>query len=62
MVNDGSFVYRAATYHIRREAQAAQANAAGFADVRVYSDRTGDELPTSGGDEPGDPRLTIACR
>lgn len=62
MLNDGSFRYRAATYHIRCEAQIQQAHDAGFADVRVYSGRTGRELPRSSQDEPGDPWLYFACR
>lgn len=60
MVNDGSFVFRAVTYHVRLGEQVRQLHEAGFSDVVAYSGRTGRRVELDG--EPGDPWLYFTCR
>lgn len=62
VINDGSFSFRAMTYHIRPRAQIEQLLTAGFEDVRAFSGKTGLEYHAAERAAAGDPWLYYLCR
>ncbi len=61
VLNDGAFGFRAATYHIRADAQEAQLREAGFDAIRTFSGASGRELEGPAVAAARDPWLYFLC-
>lgn len=62
VLNDGSYGFRSATYHVRPDVAVKQLEIAGFEDVRLFSCVTGAELSPAEVGTCADPWIYLLCR